>query len=164
MALEPPRSALSVPGGRPGHRGQIASQAGSLVTLGILGALPGNPVAVVAGMTLGARVQSVLLFPIAALGMTMTVFSGHLLGAGQRDGLYRLAVRVALCTAAVLVIPALLLYLFRVPVAGLMTGDGDVLRQAAAYLPFACLAVPLSGASVVLNGVFAGAGATRSPA
>lgn len=147
--------------GVPATVGQIASQAGSLVTLGILGALPGNPVAVVAGMTLGARVQSVLLFPIAALGMTMTVFSGHLLGAGRRDGLYRLAVRVALCTAAVLVIPALLLYLFRVPVAGLMTEDGDVLRQAAAYLPFACLAVPLSGASVVLNGVFAGAGATR---
>ncbi len=147
--------------GIPAMTGQIASQAGNLVTLGILGSLPENPIAVVAGMTLGVRIQSVLLFPVAALGMTMTVLGGHLLGAGQCNGLYHLAQRTFLWTAAILIGPTLLLFFFRSSLAGLMTENPDVLRQALLHLPFACLSLPFAGVSIVLNGILAGAGATR---
>ncbi len=147
--------------GIPATLGQIATQAGSLVTLGILSTLPENVVTVVAGMSLGTRVQALVLFPVAALGMSITVLAGHLLGAGRLDDLYRFGSRAALVTGGVLILPALLLYWLRLPVAGLFTSDVTVLDQATVYLPFACLGIPLAGTGMVVHSTFAGAGATR---
>ena len=147
--------------GVPSALGQLAGQTGGLVTLAILGSLEGNTTAIIAGMTLGARIQSVIAFPVGALGMSMIVLSGHLLGAGEIAGLYRLARNVAAGTGMVILIPAILLIIFGEPIAGTMTNDPEVLKQALLFLPFACAGIPLMSAGMMLNSVFSGAGATR---
>ena len=67
--------------GGPSALGALAGHMGNLVILSLLTGLPGDMVPVLAGMTLGSRVESFLTFPTAALSMTVTILSGHLIGA-----------------------------------------------------------------------------------
>lgn len=73
----------------PAAAGQIITHAGSLTTLAIIGLLPGST-NILAGMSLGGRVQGMLMFPLAAVNMSVVILSGHLLGSGAGDGLYQL--------------------------------------------------------------------------
>ncbi len=147
--------------GGPSALGALAGHMGSLVILSLLTGLPGDMVPVLAGMTLGSRVESFLTFPTAALSMTVTILSGHLLGANRLEALFRFARRLALAAALALGFGAGLLFLFRTPVAGLLSTQPDVVRQAAHFLVFACAGIPLKTYAMLVNGAFAGAGATR---
>lgn len=62
--------------GGPSALGALAGHMGNLVILSLLTGLPGDMVPVLAGMTLGSRVESFLTFPTAALSMTVTILSG----------------------------------------------------------------------------------------
>lgn len=146
--------------GIPAAAGQLIMQAGSLATLAIIGILPGDSTSILAGMSVGARVHAILLFPLGALNMSMVIFSGHLLGGGQRDALYVFGRRMALFTGLALTPPSLLLWLLKAPAAGLFSSDPAVLEQASLFLIFACLSGPLTGMTGMLNSLFSGAGAT----
>ena len=139
----------------------VVAHMGNLVILSLLTGLPGDMVPVLAGMTLGSRVESFLTFPTAALSMTVTILSGHLIGANRLEALFRFGQRLALSAALALGIGAGLLFLFRGPVAGLLSTQPEVVRQAAQFLVFACAGIPLKTYSMLVNGAFAGAGATR---
>ena len=134
---------------------------GNLVILSLLTGLPGDMVPVLAGMTLGSRVESFLTFPTAALSMTVTILSGHLIGANRPEALFRFGQRLALAAALALGFGAGLLFVFRVPVAEMLSTQPEVVRQAAQFLAFACAGIPLKTYSMLVNGAFAGAGATR---
>ena len=112
-------------------------------------------------MTLGSRVESFLTFPTAALSMTVTILSGHLIGANRPEALFRFGQRLALAAALALGFGAGLLFVFRVPVAEMLSTQPEVVRQAAQFLAFACAGIPLKTYSMLVNGAFAGAGATR---
>ncbi len=146
--------------GVPAAGGQIIMQAGSLVTLAIVNALPAGNTAVLAGMSLGSRVHSFLMFPLGAFNMSMTILCGHLLGAGKNTSLYAFGKWMAVAAGGTLIIPSVLLWLFRVNAVSLFSTDPEVVAQAADYLIFACIGGPLSGVAGVLHGIFAGAGAT----
>lgn len=146
--------------GMPAAAGNIIAQTGGLVTLAIIGMLPENSTSVLAGMSVGSRVHSILMFPLGALNMSMVIFSGYMLGAGQRDGLYAFGRRLALLTGLGLVAPSVLLWLLREPASAFFSTDAAVLEQASLYLVFACIGGPLVAMTGVLNGAFSGAGAT----
>ncbi|MBQ9105817.1 MAG: MATE family efflux transporter, partial [Mailhella sp.] len=146
--------------GMPAAAGQIIAQTGSLVTLAIIGMLPQDSTSVLAGMSVGGRVHSILMFPLGALNMSMVIFSGYMLGAGQRDGLYAFGRKLALLTGLGLVPPSVLLWLLRGPSCAFFSMDSAVLEQAVLFLLFACIGGPLAGMSGILNGIFSGAGAT----
>ncbi|WP_295638640.1 MATE family efflux transporter [uncultured Mailhella sp.] len=145
--------------GMPAAAGHIITHLGSLATLAIVGLLPESTSAL-AGMSVGGRVHAVLLFPLGALNMSMVIVSGHLLGGGERQGLYHFGRRAALRLGLVLVVPSLVLWLLREQAASLFSGDPAVLRQASAFLFFSCLTVPLTGMTGMMNALFSGAGAT----
>ena len=146
--------------GMPAAAGHLIAQTGSLVTLAIIGLLP-DSTDVLAGMSVGSRIHAVLMFPLGALNMSMVIFSGYLLGGGRKDGLYAFGRRMAALTGLVLTVPTLLLWLLRAPAAGLFSGTPAVTEQAALFLLFACLTIPFTGMTGMLNAVFSGAGATR---
>lgn len=146
--------------GGPAALGQMAGHMGSLVLLSLLAGLPGDMVPVLAGMTLGARVETFLTFPVAALGMSVAILSGHLLGANRLEALRRFVRRTSLAAALALGGGAGLLFLFRESVAGLFSTDPEAVRQGARFLAFACAAVPFKTYSILINGAFSGAGAT----
>jgi putative efflux protein, MATE family len=145
--------------GIPSALGQLVEHGGRMVMLGVVTALP-DSVNILAGMTLGMRIHSVLMFPLGAVGLTMGIFSGHMLGAGNTGGLLRFGKKVSVVTAALFALPAIALYYFREPAAALMASEPEAIRHAAYYLSFACLGVPALACGVTLNGLFAGAGAT----
>lgn len=147
--------------GGPSALGALAGHMGNLVILSLLTGLPGDMVPVLAGMTLGSRVESFLTFPTAALSMTVTILSGHLIGANRPEALFRFGQRLALAAALALGFGAGLLFVFRVPVAEMLSTQPEVVRQAAQFLVFACAGIPLKTYSMLVNGAFAGAGATR---
>ena len=99
--------------------------------------------------------------PTAALSMTVTILSGHLIGANRPEALFRFGQRLALAAALALGFGAGLLFVFRVPVAEMLSTQPEVVRQAAQFLVFACAGIPLKTYSMLVNGAFAGAGATR---
>jgi MATE family multidrug resistance protein len=146
--------------GMPAAAGQILTQFASLTTLAIIGMLPEGSTQVLAGMSTGARIHAILLFPLGALNMSMVIFSGHLLGGGRRDTLYAFGRKVSLITGLVLIVPSVFLWIFREQAAEIFSQDSEVIRQAMLFLSFACLSGPLAGMTGVLNGVFSGAGAT----
>lgn len=149
--------------GGPATLGHLAVQIGGLALLSCLAALPQGAVAAVAGMTLGLRVQGILLFPTAALGMTLTILTGHMLGARHKAQVYAFGKQAAVWTGLIMAVCALGLYLCRRMVAEFFSLDAVVVQQAEQYLLFACIGLPLQNAAQMLHAVFAGAGATRLP-
>ena len=145
--------------GTPAAAGQLITQTGSLVTLAIIGLLP-DSTNVLAGMSVGGRVQAILMFPLGALYMSMVIFSGHLLGEGKRESLYAFGRRMSALTGLALLAPAALLWLLREPAAGLFSSEPAVLQQASLFLAFACLSAPLTGMTGIMNAIISGAGAT----
>ena len=145
----------------PAAAGQIITHAGSLTTLAIIGLLPGST-DILAGMSLGGRVQGMLMFPLTAVNMSVVMLSGHVLGSGAGDGLYQLRTqnRAAYGASAPSPPPALLLYLLREPAASCFSADPPVLQQASTFLVFACLSLPFTAMTGMMNAFFSGAGAT----
>ncbi len=147
--------------GAPAALGNVAGHAGSIVLLACVSSLPLHAVDAIAAMTLGMRVMGFLLFPLAGLGMTLTILSGHLLGAGLgRDG-YALGLRYGLWVAAALAVAGLGLYVFCGPVIRLFTQESGTVARAETFLQISCMVLPLQGMSQMLSAVLAGAGATR---
>ena len=145
--------------GVPSALGQMAEHGGRIVMLGLVATLPGS-VDILAGMTLGLRVHAVLMFPLGAISLSMAIFSGHMLGAGDTESLFRFGKKTAATTGLLFAIPAIALYTFREPIAALLASDPNAIRHAATYLSFACLGVPALACGMTLNGFFSGAGAT----
>ena len=146
--------------GMPAAAGNIIAQTGSLVTLAIIGMLPENSTSVLAGMSVGSRVHSILMFPLGALNMSMVIFSGYMLGGGQRSELYSFGRKLAALTGLGLILPSLLLWFLRDPAVAFFSTDEAVQEQASLFLIFACLGGPLAAMAGILNGTFSGAGAT----
>ena len=146
--------------GMPAAAGHIITHLGSLTTLAIVGLLPESTSAL-AGMSVGGRVHAMLLFPLGALNMSMVIVSGHLLGGGLRDGLYLFGRKAAVRLGLALIAPCLILWLLREQAAAFFSDDAAVLKQASVFLFFACLTVPFTGMTGMMNALFSGAGATR---
>jgi len=146
--------------GAPAAAGQILGKTGDLVTLAMLGALAADSTNVLAGMSVAARIYAFVLFPLEAVNMSMSILSGHMLGARQHDGLYALGLRAGIAEALILALLSALLWLFRAPVVAFFSTDGRVAEEAVLFLLFSCLSGPLFGLAGAFNSIFAGTGAT----
>lgn len=146
--------------GMPSALAQIVGQLGSLTLLAIVGAVPFQSTVILAGMSIALRIHGILLFPLGALNMTVVILSGYMLGAEKKAELVRFGAKTAFVTAAVTVLPAFVLWLFREPAAAVFSAEASVREQVVLFLGFICCSVPFSAAAGVLNGVFSGTGAT----
>lgn len=147
--------------GAPMALGNLVTHVGSVVLLACVARVPQDAVAAVAGMTLGGRITGFLLFPLSALGMTVTILSGHLLGARQPHAARALGKRCAFRAACATALAALAVALLREPLAALFDPNAETVRQATLFLLFACATLPLQAVTQILHAVLAGAGATR---
>ena len=75
--------------------------------------MPGNAAETLAGMTLGMRVVSMLYFPVAAMGMTLAIMTGHLLGARRKAECYGMGLHYARRVALIAIVAAAALFLQR---------------------------------------------------
>lgn len=147
--------------GIPAALGSLAGQSGSMALLACVANMPENATETMAGMTLGMRVISMLYFPVAAVGMTLAIMAGHLLGARKKAECYALGLFYARRLALLALAAAFALFLSRHAVARWFTHDPAAVAVAGMFLLIACAKLPLEVAGVLLQAVLDGAGATR---
>lgn len=147
--------------GGPSALGNIAGQSGNLVIYSLLSGLPGDGVSLLAGLALGMTAESLLLFPVAALGMSMAILGGHLLGEGRSARLRELGGRTALVAFCLATGCAVLLFVLREQVGTLLAPREETAAALAFFLGYSCLSLPARCAGMILHGVFSGTGATR---
>lgn len=140
---------------------QTLWQTAYLVLFAITASLPRGEVVALAALAAGIRVKSILFLPAFAFNMTASILVGHALG--QDDT--RQAKRIGLTTWALGCIlvssMGIGLWLIAEPVAGMLTTRFEVQQEIASYLHYNIAAIPFTSTSMILGGVFLGAGATR---
>lgn len=147
--------------GIPAALGSLAGQSGSMALLACVANMPGNAAETLAGMTLGMRIVSMLYFPVAAMGMTLAIMTGHLLGARRKAECYGMGLHYARRVALIAIVAAAALLLSRHTVARWFTHDQAAVTVAGIFLLVACAKLPLEVVGMLLQAVLDGAGATR---
>lgn len=139
-------------------------QSGYLVLFAITASLPFNSVSALAGLATGFRVEAILFLPAVAFNMTASVLVGHALGEGNPREAKRIILTILGVACAGMSVVGILLWPWRMELAGLLAPDPTVQFETAKYLTFNILAVPFTVASVVLAGSLNGAGRRSTPA
>ena len=147
--------------GAPAALGNLASNLGRLSLLTLLAELPDAQIAEVAGMTLGSRIIGFLVMPMAALGMTVTILSGHFIGAKKFSAARQMGTRCAIWSALAMGILALILWLARKTAVAIFDPSPEAVAASSQFLGIACLTLPFQAIYQILAAVFAGAGETR---
>ena len=139
---------------------QIVWHSGYLVLFAITASLPEGSVQALAGMSAGARVESILFLPAFALNLTASILVGHFLGAGKPEEAQRVGLRILLIGLVGISVVTLLLWTVLDPVAGFLAPNPEVKAQALDYLTWNMLAIPFTLTTMILAGALGGAGAT----
>lgn len=139
---------------------QVVWQSGYLFLYAITASLPWNPVDALAGMAIGLRIEALLFLPAFAFNMTASILIGHYLGARQPEEAKKFGFRILRIGLISISIFAIAVWQFIGPWVDLLTRDTAVAAQAVNYLKWNMLAIPFTLTSMILAGVFNGAGAT----
>jgi MATE family multidrug resistance protein len=145
----------------PAGLSQFLWQLGYLVIFSITASLPAGNVEALAGLTAGIRIEALLFMPAFAFNMTASVLVGNSLGAGDRAGAARIAVRLCIVGCVFVSCAAALMWPFRPELAALLSDSPAVREQTVSYLFYNLLAAPFTAVGMILGGVMVGAGATR---
>ena len=147
----------------PAFGNSLLWQCGLLILFGITASLPNNNVAALAGLSNGFRIEAILFMPAMAFNMTAGVLVGHALGEGKAQEAKRLALTILAVACAAMSLAGLILWPWRMELAGLLAPDPQVQIETANYLTFNILAIPFTVTSIVMAGTLNGAGATIYP-
>ncbi len=147
--------------GVPSSLSQFSGYFGFIIILSLLSALPNDSVLVLAAVTLGIRIESIILFPISALMLSAAIVSGHLLGKKDMLTLSLFAKKIGLFTVLIVTVLAGILFLLKNPIIRFLSVDTQMLKETGYYLMFACTALPLKAYSMIIGSIFASVGATR---
>lgn len=139
---------------------QVLWQLGYMVLFLITNTLPSDRVASTAGLTVGLRVESILFMPAWAFSMTGTILVGHCLGMGDRGEARRVGLRVAGAGALSMSLVALLILPWVREITAFVAPDPAVQAVAVQYILFNIAATPFTVTSMIMSGIFTGAGAT----
>ncbi len=140
---------------------QTLWQTAYLVLFAITASLPREEVVALAALSAGIRVESILFLPAFAFNMTASILVGHALGENDAVQAKRIGLMTWTLGCILVSILAVGLWLIADPVAGLLTTRIEVQKEIASYLHYNIAAIPFTATSMILGGVFLGAGATR---
>jgi MATE family multidrug resistance protein len=141
---------------------QFLWQLGQLALVFITTTLPEDSVSAVAGLTAGMRVESFLFLPAMSFSFTGSILIGRCLGAGNPAEARRVGLRVVSAGAASMTLVALALLPFVREIAALVSPESAAAQRASAsYMVYNFLATPFTMISMIMSGIFSGAGATR---
>ncbi len=139
----------------------LISQSGSVVLMAIMLNFENVSSSLIAGYTLGMRVQSILLFLIMGFSISVSIMSGHLMGARRFDAIYEFGIKMARFVFSMGLICAIIQYFMASYAVEILSKEEAVQKEALYYLNFACILQPFYGINAILMGVFSGVGASR---
>jgi multidrug resistance protein, MATE family len=141
---------------------QILWQAGSMVLFLIISELPENRVEILAALTTGLRLESVIYLPAFAFNMANAVIVGNLLGEKEQEEAYRSGMMTALIGVSVVAFMALLVIVNARWIASLLSNNTVVVRETVRYIYISMISEPFMAFGIILGGGLSGAGDTRS--
>ncbi|MDL2316657.1 MATE family efflux transporter [Desulfovibrio sp. OttesenSCG-928-A18] len=145
----------------PAGGSQLLWQLGYLMLFLITNTLPSGGTMAASGLTVGMRIEAVLFLPAMAFSFTGSILVGHCLGAGNKAEAKRVGLRVVGAGALSMSVLAGCMLPFVARIAALVTPlDLAVQDIATSYMMFNLLAVPFTVTSMIMSGIFSGAGAT----
>jgi multidrug resistance protein, MATE family len=141
---------------------QVLWQLGSMVLFLILSTLPEHRVEILAALTAGLRIESVIYLPAFAFNMANAVLIGNFLGEKKSGE----AFRAGLITAAMGVSTVTLLVLLVIANAGriasLLSDNPIVIQESIRYIYISMISEPFMAWGAILSGGLNGAGDTRN--
>jgi MATE family multidrug resistance protein len=141
---------------------QILWQAGSMILFLIISELPENRVEILAALTAGLRLESVIYLPAFAFNMANAVIVGNLLGEKEREEAYRSGMMTALIGVSVVAVMVLLVVLNARWIAFFLSNNPVVVHETVRYIYISMISEPFMALGIILGGGLSGAGDTKS--
>ncbi|MBP1748339.1 MAG: efflux family protein [Deltaproteobacteria bacterium] len=141
---------------------QALWQMHSMVLYLILSSLPRNSVEILAAFSAGMRIESAAFLPAIAFHMANAVIVGNLIGEKRDHDAVRAGLVTALMGLGIVVIIAVIVVIVAPSIAGMLSQNPIVVREAMTYLYINMLGEPFMAIWVILAGALSGAGDTRS--
>ncbi len=138
---------------------QALWQTGYLVLFGVAASVQ-DSTAVLAGLTAGMRIESILFMPAVAFNATAAILVGHALGAGNVSEAKKIGITVCLTGIFIMSTVGFIMLPFIEELARLFTDDSKVIYNIRWYLIFNIFSTPFTIGNMVMSGIMTGAGAT----
>lgn len=146
--------------GIPSALQQTAWNAGTLVVYFLVARLHQGEITALAAMTAGVRIEAIIFLPVFALNMAAAVITGNRLGAGDSMGARKGARATATLCLGIIIIPAMLMFIFAPQISRLLINDPSVFDEMTRYLRINMLGMPFMAIGISLSGALQGAGDT----
>lgn len=145
----------------PAGGSQLLWQLGYLTLFLITNTLPADNAVATSGLTAGMRLEAIIFLPAMAFSFTASILVGHCLGAGNPLEARRVGLRVTGAGVVGMSLLAACMWPFLDEITAFVSpGSVAVQGVAVSYLFYNLLAMPFSVVSMVMSGIFSGAGAT----
>ncbi len=141
---------------------QALWQASSMVLFLILSALPEHKVEILAALTTGLRIESVIFLPVFGFNMANAVIVGNFLGEEKKDDAFRSGFITAAIGVLIVTLMVVSVVLNARWIASFLSGNELVIRESMKYIYVSMISEPFMAWGVILSGGLNGAGDTRS--
>jgi putative MATE family efflux protein len=141
---------------------QVLWQLASMVLFLILSALPEHKVEILAALTTGLRIESLIYLPAFAFNMANAVIVGNLLGEKKREEAYRSGMVTATIGVGIVTMMVITVILNAQWIVSFLSNNEVVIRESTKYIYISMISEPFMAWGVILGGGLNGAGDTKS--
>jgi putative MATE family efflux protein len=141
---------------------QVLWQLSSMVLFLILSSLPEHRVEILAALTTGLRIESVIYLPVFGFNMANAVIVGNLLGEEKKEDAFRSGFITAAIGVLIVTIMVIAVILNARWIAASLSKNEIVIRESMKYLYISMISEPFMAWGIILGGGLNGAGDTRS--
>ncbi len=141
---------------------QVLWQLSSMVLFLILSALPEHRVEILAALTTGLRIESVIYLPVFGFNMANAVIVGNLLGEKRKEDAFRNGAISAVIGVVIVTLMVLAVILNARWIASFLSHNEMVIRESMTYIYISMISEPFMAWGIILGGGLNGAGDTRS--
>ena len=141
---------------------QVLWQLSSMVLFLILSALPEHRVEILAALTTGLRIESVIYLPVFGFNMANAVIVGNMLGEKREQDAFRSGFITAAIGVLIVTIMAIAVILNARWIASFLSNNEIVIRESTKYIYISMISEPFMAWGIILGGGLNGAGDTRS--
>ena len=160
FSIDPVRKMIAI--GWPIGALQVLWQLSSMVLFLILSGLPEHKVEILAALTTGLRIESVIYLPVFGFNMANAVIVGNLLGEKRKEDGLRSGIITASIGVVVVTVMVIAVILNARWIASFLSHNEIVIRESVKYIYISMISEPFMAWGIILGGGLNGAGDTRS--
>jgi len=160
FSIEPVRKMITI--GWPIGMLQVLWQLSSMVLFLILSALPERRVEILAALTTGLRIESVIYLPVFGFNMANAVIVGNMLGEKRKEDALRGGFITAVIGVLIVTSMVIAVILNARWIASFLSNNETVIQESMKYIYISMISEPFMAWGIILGGGLNGAGDTRS--